>query len=196
MRKSRIAIFCGSTKGKNEIILESVKKLVTKLAHSGFSLVYGGGKRGLMGLCADTFISYGQEVIGIIPSSMMIDGIFNEKCTRLIVTKDMHERKRLMYENSDSFIILPGGIGSMDEFFEIFTWRQLGYHKKNIAIFNPDHFYDGILSYLNHAVDEGFINKEVLSSLIVESDISALISRLEDEPVSLPDKLEGVMEKG
>ncbi len=188
---NNIAVFCGSSFGDSEIYTVKAKELGEALAESGKTLVYGGGSRGLMGVIAETIHSKDGRVIGVIPeifnnSKVIKKDIYSE----LLIVKGMHERKKAMYDRADGFIIMPGGIGTLEEFFEIFTWRQIGYHTKNIAIYNVNGFYDPLIAFLKSMVASGFVSEEVISSLIITDDAITLLSRLAERPARLPDKIE------
>jgi len=181
------AVFCGSTAGTDPLYEEKSRALGREMARRNITLVYGGGYRGLMGYVAEECSENGGKVIGVLPE------VFNKKKvlskaveSELIIVPDMHERKKRIYSLSDAFIILPGGIGTLDEFFEIYTWRQIGYHDKNIAIFNINGFYDSLLLHLERCVKEGFLREIMLSSLIVETDEKRLLDRLSEETEAIP----------
>ena len=187
---SKIAVFCGSSFGNNDDFISSTKALGKAFARNNISLVYGGGYRGLMGALAEAVQANNGHVIGVLPE------IFNNEKVKikqvedeLIVTKDMHARKKQIYDIADAFIILPGGIGTFDEFFEIFTWKQIGYHEKNIAIYNINGFYDSLLSFLKECCIKGFLREEVLNSLIVKTDPDEIIEEIKTRKTTLPSKI-------
>lgn len=154
------------------------------------SLVYGGGNRGLMGLLAESLHTLGGSVIGVLPEALNRADVRIRKVeSQLIIVPGMHERKARMYELADAFVALPGGIGTFEEILEVYTWLQLGYHHKPVALLNLGGFYDNLLSFLHHSSREGFIQGELLSALIVESEVDTLLSRLENWEAKLPDKL-------
>jgi uncharacterized protein (TIGR00730 family) len=144
----RICIFCGSKSGSNPKYIEAAKKIGAMLAEKKIGLVYGGASIGVMGAIADGVLNNGGEVIGIMPESLMSYEIAHKNLTELHVVSDMHTRKKLMYDKSDLFLTLPGGMGTLDEMFEILTWSQIGLHNKKCYILNLDHFYDSLLSHL------------------------------------------------
>ncbi len=182
-----VAVFCGSTAGTAPVYADKARALGKELSDRGITLVYGGGFRGLMGVVADSCSSNGGKVIGVLPEVFNRKQVLSKKVeTELVIVPDMHDRKKKIYDLSDAFIIMPGGIGTMDEFFEIYTWRQIGYHDKNIAIFNMNGFYDPLLEHLKRSVEEGFLRDIMLSSLIVETDEKRLLDRLSEETVALP----------
>lgn len=187
---NRIAVFCGSSSGNNPIYKERASLLGKEIAAKGIGVVYGGGNKGLMGEIAHSVYNAGSEVIGVLPESMNIPSVTdNAVHTELIIVKNMHERKQKMYSLSDGFIAMPGGIGTIEELSEIYTWRQLGYHKCNIALYNINGFWDLFIKQLEHATSEGFISKEVLDTLIVESNPTLLLEKLEKKPEELPSKI-------
>lgn len=187
----KITVFCGSSGGKGERWRSLALAMADAMAERGIDLVYGGGNRGLMGLLASRLREKGRSVTGILPRSMDVPEVRTKDVeTRLIIVPDMHARKAKMYELGDAFCALPGGIGTMEEFCEAYTWQQLKIHAKPVGLLNAGGYWDGLLSNLRRAVDEGFMYEENLSSLIVESDPVRLVERLCREKVgNLPDKI-------
>jgi len=173
----RICVFCGSSYGNNKIYVEAVTKLCRILIKNNIALVYGGAKVGLMGELADQFLSSGGEVIGIIPKFLVDREVAHKGLTRLIETDTMHERKELMQRESDGFIALPGGLGTIEEIFEMITWGQLNIHKKPCAFLNINGYYNFINAFLENAVKEGFIELEFKNMIIIEEDPEILIQR-------------------
>ena len=141
--------------------------------------MYGGGRVGLMGIVADAVMSAGGEVVGVIPRALMDTEVGHEHISRLMVVKDMHERKALMAAHADAFIALPGGLGTLEELFETLTWAQLGFHEKPVGLLNVDGFYDGLVNFIDHQVREGFVRSEHARLLLNEVQVSALIERLQ-----------------
>lgn len=185
-----IAVFCGSCHGKDEIYRKKAEELGKALALHGITLVYGGGNRGIMGTIAHSVHENGGKVIGVLPKAMVKDSVTKGAVQdELIVEKDMHKRKARMYSLSQGFIAMPGGIGTMEEILEIFTWRQLGYTKANVGLYNVGGYWDSFLDMLDKAVTEGFLSPEVRNALIVEDNPEILLGRMEKEETSLPDKL-------
>ena len=174
----RVCVYCGSSSGANPIHREAAEQLGALLAARGIGLVYGGGNVGLMGILADAALRAGGEVIGVIPAALMDKELGHTGVTKLHVTASMHERKQLMADLSDGFISLPGGIGTLEELFETFTWLQLGFHDKPVGLLNVDGFHDHLLTFLRHVAGEKFLRAEHLDSLLVESDGSALLERM------------------
>lgn len=185
-----IAVFCGSTFGKNPEYKRSAELLADEISKRDITLVYGGGNRGLMGVLAHRVEDNGGKVIGVLPSSLNVPSVTdNSPASEVIITKDMHERKSKMYSLSDGFIAMPGGIGTVEEIMEIYTWRQLKYTSKNIAFYNPGGYWNHILSFLDSAVEEGFLNEKVRNLLIVEDNPAILLERLETENREIPSKI-------
>jgi hypothetical protein len=152
-------------------------------------LVYGGGKVGLMGVIADEVLRLGGEVTGVIPKALMDREVGHTGLTRLHIVKDMHERKAMMAELSDGFIAMPGGIGTLEELFEVFTWSQLGLHDKPIGLLNVAGFYDGLLTFLRHVVDQRFLKAEQAALLVSEASPTALLDRFRTYNPQREDKL-------
>lgn len=174
----KVCVFCGSNIGKSEVYARQVKAFAESLTRHEIDLVYGGGNVGLMGLVAQTILESQGEVIGIIPKKIyeLVEQI---ELTELHITENMHERKAMMYDLADGFIALPGGIGTLEELAEVLTWQQLGYHQKPVGVLNVNGFYDKLVGFLQHGVEEGFIKQDFVDSLIVESDPDRLIERMQ-----------------
>lgn len=185
-----LCVFCGSSEGKGLLYREATIQLAHAMAEKGVSLVYGGGGRGLMGLMAANLYSKVPRVTGVIPEKLyaMVKEIAHQE-DELVIVKDMHERKATMYQLSDAFVALPGGVGTLEELMEAFTWLHLGYQRKPVGLLNPQGYYDHLLAFLAHTVEEGFLKQEFLNSLIVEEDPRILLHRLESVPVELSGKL-------
>ena len=189
-RIKRLAVFCGSVMGNDEIYRVETEKLGKEMAASSISLVYGGGDRGLMGVLAHAVHDNGGNVIGVLPKAMIRPSVTEGQVEDQIFIEDgMHNRKNRMYSLSDGFVALPGGIGTIEEISEIFTWRQLGYTNGNVALYNINGYWDPFLKMLDKAVEDGFLSEKVRQSLIVEDNPERLFARLEEERISLPDKL-------
>lgn len=174
----RICIFSGSSAGRLPLYSEAATRLGHALAKSGIGLVYGGASVGLMGAVADAALASGGEVIGVLPDFLAQKEIAHTGLSDLRIVNSMHERKALMAELSDGFVALPGGIGTLEELFEVWTWAQLGQHEKPCALLNINGFYDGLASFLDHIVDEAFLKPEHREMLIVEQDIDDLLKTL------------------
>jgi len=174
----RVCVYCGSSSGANPIHREAAEQVGALLAARGIGLVYGGGNVGLMGAVADGALRGGGEVIGVIPSALMEKELGHAGVTKLHVVASMHGRKQLMADLSDGFIALPGGIGTLEELFETFTWLQLGFHGKPVGLLNVAGFYDHLLTFLQHTATEKFLRTEHLESLLVEADCDTLLERM------------------
>lgn len=157
---SSVGVFLGSSTGTNPAHAEATIALANELVARKIALVYGGGAVGLMGLLADTVLAGGGEVIGVIPANLFSKEVAHRGNTELIETDGMHERKALMYERSDAFIALPGGIGTLDELAEIATWRQIGLHTKPVGLVNSNGYYDSLLAWFDRAVEDGFVSHD------------------------------------
>ncbi len=174
----RVCVYCGSSPGADPVHRAAAEALGALLAARGIGLVYGGGNVGLMGIIADAALRAGGEVIGVIPTALMDKELGHTGVTKLHVVASMHERKQLMADLSDGFIALPGGIGTLEELFEIFTWLQLGFHDKPVGLLNVAGFYDHLLVFLRYATAEKFMRDAHLESLLVESGVDALLARM------------------
>jgi uncharacterized protein (TIGR00730 family) len=161
----KLCVFCGSAPGHSPQYVEQARKVGKIIAQNQWGLVYGGGKVGLMGAVTDAALEHGSKVVGIIPGHLVSDEVAHRGVTELHIVKDMHDRKKMMYELSDAFLVLPGGMGTLDEMFEILTWSQLKLHSKPVYILNEFGFYDSLLNYIRHSQSEGFIRKEHLDLL-------------------------------
>ena len=171
----RLAIFCGSSKGKKPDYTQAASTVGRIMSEQAIGLVYGGGKVGLMGVVADAALDHGGEVIGVIPEKLMTKEVGHSGLTKLHVVATMHERKALMAELSDGFIALPGGIGTIEEIIEVFTWHQIGYHNKRCGFLNTNGYYDKLFGFIDHMVEEGFLSDKQRNELIVSEDPEELI---------------------
>jgi uncharacterized protein (TIGR00730 family) len=188
----RICVFCGSNTGHNPIYRAEAEKLGQLLAARGIELVYGAGNIGLMGAVADACLAAGGTVIGVIPEALMgkeVAGraVDHRALTRIEVVDSMHTRKARMAELSDGFIALPGGFGTFEEFCEILTWGQLGFHVKPMGLLNVNGFYDPLLGLFDHAVSEGFLRPQNRAMALAETNIERLLDAMlgyRPEPVS------------
>ena len=174
----RVCVFCGSNAGIRPEYGIAAQGLASVLARRGLGLVYGGGNVGLMGLLADSMLQAGGEVIGVIPQTLVAKEVAHRGVTALRIVDTMHQRKALMNELSDAFIALPGGFGTLDEFFEILTWSQLGIHGKPSGLLNVSGFYDSLLAMLDHAVNERFLRPAHRELVIADIDADLLVQRL------------------
>ncbi|OAS86204.1 MULTISPECIES: TIGR00730 family Rossman fold protein [Metabacillus] len=173
----RVSVFCGSSPGASTIYTDEAVQLGTQLAKEGITLVYGGARVGIMGTVANAAIQAGGDVIGVIPKMLMTREIAHTELTELIVVNTMHERKAKMEELSDGFIALPGGPGTMEEFFEVYTWAQLGEHHKPIGMLNSNNYYDKLLTFFDHMIEEQFLKPEYHSMIMVEKEPQVLIEK-------------------
>jgi uncharacterized protein (TIGR00730 family) len=175
-----VCVYCGSSSGINPVYSDVAKALGRALVKQNLSLVYGGGHVGLMGIVADAVLEAGGDVTGVIPKALMDTEVGHDHLTRLLVVKDMHERKALMAEQADGFITMPGGIGTLEELFETLTWAQLGFHEKPIGLLNVAGFYDPLIEFLNHQTSQGFLRAEHKDLLLVETEPDSLIEQLKN----------------
>lgn len=173
-----VCVFCGSSMGFHPIYKKSAYNLGKQIAKENLSLIYGGGSVGLMGVLADAVMEYGGEVIGIIPRFLYEEEVGHDGVTELIIVDSMHERKQKMAELAQGFIAMPGGIGTMEELFEIFTWSQLALIKKPIALFNVNNFFDDITHFLNKLIREGFIKEVTINMHINSNNIHELLAKM------------------
>jgi uncharacterized protein (TIGR00730 family) len=175
----RLCVFCGSSSGTRAVYAEAAAELGRELAKSGVALVFGGGRVGLMGILADSVLAGGGQAIGVMPRALVEKEIAHTSLTKLHVVESMHQRKALMADLADAFVLLPGGLGSWEEFLEVVTWLQLGIHRKPCALLNVAGYYDALLSLTSHALAEGFLRSAHREMLIAEKDPARLLGRLE-----------------
>ena len=188
-RVERICVFCGASPGGRPVYREATAQLARLLAAEGIGVVYGGGGVGLMGALADAVIAEGGELTGVIPRSLVDREIAHRDVMDMRVVGSMHESKALMADLADAFIALPGGIGTLEELFEVYTWAQLGLHQKPCALLNVEGYYDGIEDFLSHAVAERFLREETRALLLVDSSPANLLERLHNfEPQAVVPK--------
>ncbi|MFZ6747827.1 TIGR00730 family Rossman fold protein [Undibacterium sp. Ren11W] len=173
-----ICVYCGSSSGASEVYASGARDLARIFVTHQISLVYGGGSIGLMGVLADEVLRLGGRVTGVIPQALMDKELGHTQLSALHIVKNMHERKALMSELSDGFIALPGGIGTLEELFEMFTWLQLGIHNKPLGLLNINGFYDQLLQFLGHIVKAKFLASEQLNLLITQTDPELLLQSL------------------
>jgi uncharacterized protein (TIGR00730 family) len=173
-----ICVYCGSRLGSDAAFVKTAAQVGRWIGEHGGQLVYGGGRAGLMGIVADATLAAGGRVIGIIPHALAEREHAHKGCTELHVVDTMHERKRLMAEHADAFLALPGGIGTFEEFFEAWTWRQLGYHDKPVGLLNPKGYYDALLEFVAHSVSSGFMDSAQLGLMETSSDWQTLLEKL------------------
>ncbi|RYG13651.1 MAG: TIGR00730 family Rossman fold protein [Burkholderiales bacterium] len=153
-----VCVYCGSRPGQSAVFADTARAVGHWIGGHGGQLVYGGGNNGLMGTVADATLEAGGRVIGVIPKALVEKEWAKTDCTELHVVDTMHTRKQMMAERADTFLALPGGIGTMEELFEVWTWRQLGYHDKPVGLLNVEGYYDSLIAFLRHSVAQGFMN--------------------------------------
>jgi uncharacterized protein (TIGR00730 family) len=172
-------VYCGSNPGRQPAYAEAARGLGAALVERGLGLVYGGASVGIMGVLADTVLQLGGHVTGVIPEALVQREVAHSRLAELRVTGSMHERKTLMADLADGFVALPGGIGTLEEVFEAWTWAQLGLHAKPCGLLNVTGYFDGLIAFLDHAVAERFVKEPHRSMLIVSDDPSLLLRRFE-----------------
>ncbi|WP_222703845.1 TIGR00730 family Rossman fold protein [Sphingomonas xanthus] len=171
----RVAVYCGSANGANSAFADAARDLAREMVGRGIDLVYGGGRLGLMGIVADEVLAAGGEVFGVIPRTLVDHEVAHLGCTELHTVGNMHERKAKMTELCDAFVALPGGIGTLDELFEAWTWNALGYHAKPFCLLNVNGFWDGLAGFMDHVSASGFLSQaRRLQLLKAESPQAAL----------------------
>ena len=184
---NRICVFCGSSVGSDEAYAAAARELAEELNQRGVGLVYGGGNVGLMGILADAVLAGDGEVIGVIPESLRRREVAHNQLSELHVVDSMHQRKALMADLADGFIALPGGLGTLEELFEVWTWAQLQLHGKPLGVINAGRYYDTLLPFLDHLVQQRFVAPAHRAMLLVEQTPARLLDRFEqDRPPSTP----------
>ena len=166
-----ICVYCGSRPGENPAFAQAAQAVGQWIGEHGGQLVYGGGRGGLMGVVAEATRLAGGRVVGVIPQALVDKELANRECDELHIVQTMHERKAMMAERSDAFVALPGGIGTFEELFEVWTWRQLGYHGKPLGLLNVAGYYDGLLAFLRTCVTSGFMGDWQMA--LLQADMSA-----------------------
>jgi len=184
----KICVFTGSRRGSRPEYAKVAKQLAGELVARGYGLVYGGGNVGLMNVIADSVLELGGHVTGVIPSSLVGKEVAHRGLTDLRVVNSMHERKAVMAELADGFIAMPGGIGTMEELFEVLSWAQLRLHEKPCGLLNVDGYYDHLIEFIDHGVAQDFIKPKDRALLIVESQPKTLLDRLEQFKLAHPGK--------
>ncbi len=174
----KICVFCGARTGVNPDYITAARELGGCLAGGGIELIYGGGNVGIMGEIANSVLNAGGKVIGVIPENLSAKELAHRKISELHIVKTMHERKAMMSNLSDAFIALPGGIGTLEEFFEVLTWAQLGLQKKPCALLNIAGYYDHLIAFLNKMTEEGFLHKNHLGLMLIENSPAAVIEKI------------------
>ena len=181
-----IAVYCGASHGASPRYAQAARELAQQMVAHGLPLVYGGGNVGLMGVIADEVLRLGGDVTGVIPRALVEREVGHTGLTRLFVVKDMHERKAMMSDLADGFIAMPGGMGTLEELFEMLTWSQLGIHAKPVGVLNVDGFYDRLLDFVAHQNREGFVQDRHAALMMAESDPAALVARLQAAFAAVP----------
>ncbi len=174
----RVCVYCGSQPGHDARFAQAARDVGMALGRAGLGLVYGGGRAGLMGAVADAALAAGAPVLGIIPERLMARELGHPRLQELRVVGTMHERKHGMADAADAFLALPGGLGTLEELFEVWTWHQLGYHRKPVGLLNVAGFFDPLLAFLQRSVEAGFVSAANLATLQVDDDATRLLARL------------------
>lgn len=173
----RLAVFCGSSFGASEAYRQGAIQLGKELAKRNITLVYGGSSNGLMGAVADTVLNEGGQAIGVLPKFLEVREISHKGLTEMHTVETMHERKAKMMDLADGFIVLPGGTGTLEEFFEVFTWGQIGLHQKPCGLLNINHYYDPLIHLFEHMIDQKFLQEKFRSMAIIEEQPDVLIDQ-------------------
>jgi uncharacterized protein (TIGR00730 family) len=176
----RVAVYCGSAMGSDPVFGEAADALAAAMVESGVDLVYGGGRLGLMGRSADAVLSAGGKVYGVIPAALVDLEVAHTGCTELHQVANMHERKAKMTDLADAFIALPGGIGTLDELFEAWSWNALGYHAKPFCLLNVAGFWDGMIRFIDHATECGFLSPQRRAQLLVADTPEGALKALDE----------------
>jgi uncharacterized protein (TIGR00730 family) len=183
----RLCVFAGSSPGRRDSYTVATRGLAELAVERGYGIVYGGGRVGLMGILADAALAAGGEVIGVLPEALATKELAHRGLTRLEIVASMHERKAMMAELASAFVALPGGVGTLEELFEVFTWAQLGLHRKPCGVLDVDGYWDDLGRLLDRAVEESFLRPEHRRMLMVETDAARLLDRFEVyEPPAIP----------
>jgi uncharacterized protein (TIGR00730 family) len=185
-----VCVYCGSGPGTNPLFIESAKAFGKALAESGIRLVYGGGSLGIMGAVASSVLDHGGNVTGIIPDFLKLRENALKRVQEMVVTPDMHERKRLMFERSDAFVALPGGIGTLEELVEQLTWQQLGRHTKPVLLANIDGFWEPLFALLSHMRETEFIRKGLAVEILRAERVEDILPRLQAAAAMAPEGTE------
>jgi len=175
----RLAVYCGSSPGTNQAFAETARALGEEMVRRGIGLVYGGGRLGLMGIVADAVLDAGGEAYGVIPQALIDLEVAHTGLTELHIVTTMHERKAKMTDLTDAFVALPGGIGTLDELFEAWSWNALGYHAKPFALLNVGGFWDHLTGLMDHVMESGFMSSARRTQLLVSDDVGDVIDRLD-----------------
>jgi uncharacterized protein (TIGR00730 family) len=177
-----LCVFCGSSSGRNPVYQQTAERLGELLAKRDISLIYGGGKVGLMGVLADTCLAKGGRVVGVIPQILVDKEVAHAGLTQLHVVSSMHQRKALMADLADAFLALPGGFGTWEEFFEVLTWSQLELQRKACALLNVEGYYDPLLALADRAVRDGFLRSANRDLIVADTDLERILQRVSEHP--------------
>ncbi len=173
-----LCVYCGSRAGSDPAYADAARAVGRAAGERGWQLVYGGGRVGLMGIVADAALSAGAQVVGVIPRSLVAREVEHRGLSELVVVESMHQRKQAMAERANAFLALSGGIGTLEELFEVWTWRQLGHHDQPIGLLNTAGYYDALLTFMHRSVESGFVSARTLAMIEVGNDPVALLERL------------------
>jgi uncharacterized protein (TIGR00730 family) len=176
----RLAVYCGSAAGSSEVFAEATRATAAAMVERGVDLVYGGGRLGLMGLVADSVLAGGGRVTGVIPTALVNLEVAHTGVTELHTVETMHERKAKMTDLADAFLALPGGIGTLDELFEAWSWNVLGYHKKPFCLLNVEGYWDGMITFIDHATASGFMSAQRRKQLLVATTPEEALDLLDE----------------
>ena len=175
-----VAVYCGSAPGSSKVFAEATRATAQAMVGRGVDLVYGGGRLGLMGLVADTVLELGGRVYGVIPQALVDIEVAHPNLTELHTVSNMHERKAKMTDLADAFLCLPGGIGTLDEMFEAWSWNALGYHRKPFCLLNVEGYWDGLIEFIDHATESGFMSQQRRSQLLVAQSPEQALDLLDE----------------
>jgi len=175
----RICVYCGSSAGRVPEYVQAAQQLANELVRNNIGLVYGGASVGVMGQVADAVLAQNGEVIGVIPQALVDKEVSHNGLSQLHVVSSMHERKSMMADLANGFVALPGGLGTLEELFEVLTWQQLGFHQKPVAVLNVNGYYDKLLAFLDHSVEEKFVRQAHREALIVENNATDLVAAMQ-----------------
>ena len=176
----QLAVYCGSAAGTDPVFADAARSTAAAMVRQQVQLVYGGGRHGLMGLIADRMLELGGEVYGVIPQALVDIEVAHPRVTELHIVETMHERKAKMTELGDGFLALPGGIGTLDEFFEAWSWNALGYHAKPFCLLNVEGFWDGLFEFIDHAMKSGFLSERRRAQLLVATTADEALELLDE----------------
>jgi len=191
-RPFSLCVYCGSRDGVRPEYAELARRLGASIGRRGWRLVYGGGRVGLMGAVADAALAHGAQVVGVIPESLMRPEVGHRGLSELHVVKTMHERKQMMAEHSDAFVAMPGGIGTFEELFEVWTWRHLGYHGRPIGLLDAQRYWAPLVDFLKRSCDEGFMDDHQMAMLHIEDDVERLLDAMASGPPPAADHYEEI----